>query len=393
VDRNLTVRRAREGRRGTARRVPFQRWALLAALLATAGAAHAAEPTDPFPLRNQLPFHLLFLGQTPRSAYLLPPRSTRLDIRVAYMNTLVGTDDLMALFRRDDFATLDGEVTLATLATVAADTPGRTAFFLDGETAHAALDMAFGAAPRLEIGIQVPFLLHNGGLFDPLIENYHERLSLPDGGRPYLARKRFVAGYVGDGAEVFIDGPPGGVRLGDLVVDVRTALSRGAGRAPAVTASLSLKLPTGDPDRLDGSGNVDYGVGLQVSKRVGRSTFHVDYAYTVPGRWDLAPGLPLRNGRALATTYGLRFGRRTAFVAQLARTRGPFPFRSGSDLGGPSMEIALGLRHRVRDDWDLSWAFLENLMPQHNTPDVGLFLCLSYRPATAQGSPDLNASH
>jgi hypothetical protein len=339
----------------------------------------AEEPDGPYTLRNQLPLHLLFLDQTPRTAHLLQPRKTRLAVYVTYESTHAATDSLISLFRADDFATFDGLVTQPLLEAVAASTPGGTAYFLDGETMRTVLDASLGVGSRFEIGLEVPFLLHTGGFLDSIIDNYHDRFDLPDGGRTSFQRDRYVSGYVGDGASVFIE-DRGGVGLGDIVLTGRAALLRASSRRPAITLSASAKLPTGDPDRLDGSGSADYSAALQVSARLGRSSLHGGYAYTIVGDWDLAPSLPLSNSESLFATYSFAATPHTSLIVQFLRTRGPFEFRAGSDIGRVSNEIALGLRHRMAGGVLFDWALIENLNTDLNTPDVGAFLGVTYYP-------------
>jgi hypothetical protein len=319
----------------------------------------------------------MFLDQTPWPARLLPPRAIDARLHLAYESTLAATDDLVGLYRQDDFQTYDGKVTRPVLESVASGTPGGTAFFLDGETLRATVGLRAGITPRLEVGIEIPFLSHGAGFLDSFIEGYHARLNLPDGGRPAFARDRFRAGYVGDGESVFFDHAPGGVRLGDLVLAARAALVRGAGGRPAVAGALSLKLPTGDADRLHGSGSADLGASLQVSRRFGRSILHAGYAYTWLGSWELAPGLPLEDPRSLYAAWSFRARERSALLVQVLRSSGPFPYRPGSDIGRAAQEIAVGLRHRLRDGTFLEWGVIENLDRHHAAPDVGAFLGLT----------------
>jgi Protein of unknown function (DUF3187) len=349
--------------------------AVLALGLALQGSPpRAASPDDPFPLRNQLPFNLLFLDQTPRGAALQPPGTMRVETHLAYENTLAATDDLVSLFRADDFATFDGRVTEPILQAVAAASPSGSAFFLDGETARLVVQGWFGLARRLEAGVEIPFLLQSGGLFDSVIDGYHDHLGLPDGGRPGFARDRFVAGYVDDGESVFIDGTPGGISPGDITLSLRAALLRGRRRLPDLTGAVSLKLPTGDPRRLAGSGSADYGASISVSRRLGRHTLHGGYARSVPGGWDLAPGVPLEDLRSEFGAYAFAATPRTTLIAQILRSSGAFPPRAGSDLGRVALEIALGARHGRRGGRTFQWAIVENLDRERNTPDIGLFL-------------------
>jgi hypothetical protein len=333
---------------------------------------------DPFALRSQLPFGLLFLDQTPESALLLSPRQATLTVHVAYESTMAATDDLVQMFRQDDFATYGGMVTLPILTTVASGTAGGTAFVLDGETLRTSIDLRVGIARRFEVGLEIPVLSHQAGFLDSVIDSYHDRFNLPDGGRTGFADDRYSAGYVGDGQSLFFGRSPG-AGLGDIVVSGRFALLSAGHHWPAIAAALSAKVPTGDADRLRGSGAVDYGTSLQISRSFGRSTLHAGLGYTVPGDWELAPGLPLKNPRSQYGTYVFAATRDTSFLLQMLRTRNPFPHRTGSDLGRVSWEVAVGLRHRLPRALFLEWALIENVDPLYNAPDVGAFFALAHR--------------
>jgi hypothetical protein len=370
---------------------------IVAIVFGLPGPALSAESDDPFPLRNQLPFNLVFLDPRPASGRILPVGRTRLSVTFAYESTFAASDDLVHMFQRDRFATYGGEVTLPLLQSVAAGSPGRTAFVLDGETMRVVLDGGIGVGERLELGAEIPLISHSGGFLDSAIDSYHDRFNLPDGGRTAFARDRYRAGYVGDGQSVFLDKGTSGLGLGDIVLTGRTLLLRGRRSIPSIAASLSVKLPTGDPDRLFGSGGTDYGASLSMTHRIGKSSLHGTYGYASVGPWEIAPGLPLHNPRSLCATYAYAATSESHLVLQVLRSTGPFQHRSGSDIGRVAMEIAVGFRHRVQDDLHLEWAVLENLSRSLNTPDVGLFLGLSRGGALARrpapGSTILPLSH
>lgn len=341
----------------------------LAFLLAGTGRADSLD--DPLPVRSQLPFHLLFLDQTPVSAALLPLGETRIRAHLAYENTLVATDALISVLQADTAGMYGGQVTQDLLDAVAAATPGDTAFVLDGETLRAVVAASWGAADGLELGIEIPVLSHGAGFMDSAIDWYHERFHFPDGGRPAFRRDRYHAGYAGDGERFLItDGSSG---LGDVVLSARAVLGRDRHAEPWLSGSIALKLPTGDPDRLLGSGSADAGARLHLSRRFGRSRLHGGYGWTRTGGWDLAPGLPIRDTRSTFAAWVFVPRPRTAFAVQVLRSTGPFPYRSGSDLGKTSMEIAAGVRHRLAGGLTLEYALLENLNRDHNAPDVGVY--------------------
>lgn len=361
---------------------------LLASFVMTIpGVVSASDLDDPFPLRDQLPFKLLFLDQAPAGADVQPARGARFALSAAYENTMVATDDLVLLFERTGAATYDGRVTLPVLKSIATVQPSDSSYILDGETLRTVLNARVGLTPGLEIGVELPFLTHSSGFLDGFIDSFHSRLSLPEGGRTGFAHNQFRAGYIGDGETVYFDRPPDGFRLGDIVLSITGALLRERSRAPAVNATLSAKFPTGDFKTLDGSGSVDYGGALRVSKRWGRSAIHGGYAFNVLGDWRLAPGLPIKDSRSLFVAYAYSPTPRTSLIGQVLRTGGPFPFRPGNDLGKVAMEVFAGFRHRPPRGPCLESGFIENIDPFYNTPDIGAFVGFTYSmPPAGAGS-------
>lgn len=336
------------------------------------------EIDDPFPLRDQLPFNLLFLDPAPRSARVLGRGATRVGVNVAYESTFLATDDLIGLFRGDDLGQYRGRVTLPILQAIAAGTSGQIAFVMDGEVMRGVIDLGVGLGRRFEIDLEIPFMLQTSGFLDGPIDSYHDRFGFPDGGRGAFARDRFILGYVGDGEQVFVDHPAGGIRPGDAVLTGRMALVHDQRRAPDVAAGLALKLPTGNASLLEGSGRADYALTLQVGRRIGRSALHGGYALTRVGDWSVAPRVPLTNARSLFGTYAFRISTGTALLVQYLRLSSPFHDRGGSDLGRVAQEVAIGFRTRLSRGLTLEAAFLENLDPRQNTPDVGGYFGLSF---------------
>src|SRR3989442_10938729 len=76
-----------------------------------AGVVSASDLDDPLPMRDQLPFKLLFLDQASAGADVQPARGTRFALSAAYENTMVATDDLVLLFEKTGTATYGGHRT------------------------------------------------------------------------------------------------------------------------------------------------------------------------------------------------------------------------------------------------------------------------------------------
>lgn len=351
------------------------------------GIVFASDLDDPLPVRDPFPFRLLFLDQHPAGAGTQPARRARFTLSASYVNTMVATDDLIGLYEQNGQQAYDGLVTLDILKMVANAQPSGTAFVLDSESSRTALQARVGVAKRLELGAEVPFLSQGRGFMDSLIDTFHEHFHLPGGGRTGFAHGQFRAGYIGNGEMVYLDETSSGVRLGDIIVSATGALLVERRRSPALSLTLSAKLPTGDYRRLDGSGSRDYGAALRVSKRRGRSTAHAGYAYNALGDWRLAPELPLHNSRSLFAAYVYSATPDTSLIVQALRNAGPFPFRSGNDLGRVAMEVSGGFRHRLPRGFQVEWSFIENLEPYYNTSDIGAYLGLSYCACAASPAP------
>jgi hypothetical protein len=360
------------------------RLAVAALLLLAHGGARAGALDDPLPVRNQLPFHLPFLEQAPAAARTLGRGRVSLRVHLAHENTFAATDELIRIFDADDFATWDGRVTRGILEAAASASPDGTAFVLDGETTRAVFDVALGLGPRLDLEVSIPLLRHGGGFMDGAIDWYHERLGFPDAGRHGFEKGRFLAGYAGDGESLFLDRQVSG--FGDAVVSLRALLIPQGARRPALAGSASVKLPTGDPDRLLGSGSTDLGASITLSHRRRRTALHGGYQHDWIGRWDAAPGIPLDDSRSLFAAWSYTATPRSAVVLQLLRSRGVFPHRSDNDLGQTATEAAVGMRHRVAERLIFEWSLLENLTRDYNTPDVGAFFALTFEPPDRPGS-------
>ncbi len=127
--------------------------------------------------------------------------------------------------------------------------------YFDGE-AHVT-DFLFyqGLGRDWSIGMHVPLIGHSGGSLDALIADFHRALNLPNGGRESVPRDQLAYRYTRNG-EPLLDFTQAAHSVGDI----RLLLGyqwQDSGRDRAVLYT-QFKLPTGDPDKLSGSGAFDY---------------------------------------------------------------------------------------------------------------------------------------
>lgn len=134
---------------------------------------------------------------------------------------------------------------------------------IDGETYRMALTWKRGLAPDLQIGIEVPYLSHRDGVMDGMIENWHNLLGISNSNREDWPRNRLLYRYENDkDRQLLVDSTSSGI--GDIVLFLSRAL-RVDDSSVRLAVHSSLKLATGDPDELLGSGAADVAIWLSAS--------------------------------------------------------------------------------------------------------------------------------
>jgi hypothetical protein len=135
----------------------------------------------------------------------------------------------------------------------------RENIILDGETTRFTVAARYGLFPRLELGIKIPYVSHNGGFLDGFIESYHSAFGFPNGGREQAPQNRLLYRYRRDGVEkIRIDSSGSGI--GDVILT--TAVPLYEEKNQGMTLNAALKLPSGDSDQLRGSGSTDLSLWL-----------------------------------------------------------------------------------------------------------------------------------
>jgi hypothetical protein len=179
---------------------------------------------------------------------------------------------------------------------------------MDGETTM--LDMQFlrGWGERWAIGLHLPFIQHGAGELDGFIQNYHDALNLPGGGRPQAPRERLAFILRHQGAELLnLHEARSGVGDVGLLLAYQW-LDNGEDKG---ALHAQLKLPTGNADDLTGTGGVDYANWLAVEHQLTTDWAIAGYiGFAVLGRGDILPTLQKRHaffgGGGLAWSFSSR---------------------------------------------------------------------------------------
>lgn len=257
------------------------------------------------------------------------------------------------------------------------DTDGAESVLLDGETTRLALTYRRGISDRLELGVEIPWMFHESGGLDALIDRWHSVFGLSQAIRDELPRDQLRFVYE-DGERTFSMNR-NGHGWGDLRFLAGWQLSDSANASSALR--LSFKLPTGDSARLLGSGNVDFSLGLAGDAARLMGAERLSGFYRANATWLGSPDLfRHRSNRVvgqLSAGLGYDLTARTGFIFQ-ALLRSPVYDTDVSPLGDTAASVTVGLRYRWSRKYVLSLAVGEEIQAG-SVPDVTFVISLRAR--------------
>jgi hypothetical protein len=278
----------------------------------------------PLGSRNQTPLALLVAYMTPERAASVEKGALDLDLAFDYSNIIQEQQT------ENEFVRFDLEY-MRTLV---------------------ALKRGFGRG--LELGFEVPFYIYYGGFLDPFVSGFHEAFGLPNnlrGKTPY----GLVDYQYHRGDQVVLEGASSFGAVGDVALNVKKTLYRGDPQALSVRGTL--KLPTGDPQNLSGSGAADLGLGVAFDRIGPKYGLYLNANYHflgTPERFET------RDYFSFMVGADWRFKPRLAAVLQVDYLRPPI--RSEVlNLNEPGMQLALGLRYHHSETFNYEWRLVEDL--------------------------------
>ncbi len=319
--------------------------ALLAFTVMVAGLPAQAVEVEPFALYNQSPIAQIYGFPLTRGFRVLPEAAQRLDF----------TLDLTSNFE--------------------AEATASESVIFDGETHRGTFIYRRGLGNNLDVSFELPILRHDGGFMDGFIDNFHDVFGFGSGGRDKTQEDQLQYRVIRNGATL-LDLRNSESGVGDARLSLTRQLAgMPEGRGAAVGATL--KLPTGDADRLTGSGAADiaawatYGTDTPTSAWGWVGT--VGAIYT--GEGDVMPGLRRRSGLFGSVTLAYAWNERLHFKAQAYASS---PLYEDSELdaldGAPVLGV-LGGSWQFAPQWGLDVGVVEDLNVGA-TPDVSFHFAL-----------------
>ena len=250
---------------------------------------------------------------------------------------------------------------------------------LDGETYRTNLALRHGFQKGFEIGLDIPYISHNGGFLDGFIENWHRTFNLPEGERDQTSRDQLDYRYQRNG-ETLVQVMENGQGFGDLRLSSAWQLIKEDGPSPGTAAlRVGLKLPTGDSDQLLGSGSTD--LSLEIS---GQRETPVEQgtlaAFASLGALLMSKGEVIKNRQRSAAVFGslgIAWGPYDwlAFKLQLDGHTAIFKNTGLTEIGSDSAQLVMGGSLKVADRTTLDLAVCEDIVVD-TAPDVVFHLAL-----------------
>jgi len=244
-------------------------------------------------------------------------------------------------------------------------------FMIDGEWIQIAARISRMMTEKVEVGLYLPFIARTGGIADSSIERFHKAFGLGNARREEFPRNQcriYIRGA--DDQQARWEGDELG--MSDLSLFSVWDVTHGDHNLPGLGVGCAVTLPTGDEDRLLGSGSATFGASACLSKRIGTSPWllFIGGAASYSGNKEIA-GIALRPCQ-FAGLCGIEYewSQRVSFIIQNLTTS-PIA-KDYYEFSDPVHELNLGVRLRGRQGGYAEISFQENLLKYNNSADVGI---------------------
>jgi len=231
----------------------------------------------------------------------------------------------------------------------------------DVESLRASLILSYAVRNNWQLGIEAPYVRHNGGFLDDFIHDWHDFFNMPQSGRTQDNNGQIQLSYLSTtGTSFSLSGSEGG--LGDIRFNSAYTLPW---KNRALIFSTELKLPTGDFDKLTGSGGTDLSIGLTINDPYSLGKYNITFfgglagIYLGDSNGDMST---IQNNFALAGRAGIGWQASRLFQLKLqldAQT--PLYDSDIKELGDPSLQLVIGGSLTFTDDAYLDISIAEDV--------------------------------
>ena len=348
------------------------RIAIAVFVMALSRSLFAQELLAPLPIRDQFLLNNGFFFFAPEDAAVIGADESRLIVTAADSNTFA-----KSAWISHSLAGQTGRA-IATAELANSRFHGEGPLFLaDGETHRLELSMRHGFGNHLELGLTVPVSTIGGGWSDRLIEMTHHALGIGNADRQSL-RQNSETVYIDSGSMHYLRDRSAGYALGDIALTGKYELKGLEGEKVNMALTGAVELPTGNARTLDGSGSVDGGVQLIVSRDLSSARLHASI-----GIVRLGGDRPLGTQSQIIVTNTIAAARmindRTSANLQLTLSECPFRHLGLAELRRRSNQLSAGIQRQIGRSIVVYAAFIENVLNYENSADAGFAWGLAKR--------------
>jgi hypothetical protein len=245
---------------------------------------------------------------------------------------------------------------------------------LDGETYRFNFAMKYGLTRNINLNFDLPIVKHASGRFDNFIRNWHDFFGLSNREQEQFEPNQLQYLYSNNGIErVNISSNQQGVGDARLAVTYKENETQSKNN---IIYRLYLKLPTGNAEKLLGSGAVDVGFSASTQSptylKEYYSGIYGQLGFVWLGKSDLFEDVQRRLATFGSATIDWDYWRPVVFKAQLD-IHSAYYRSDIVDLGGNSVQLTVGGTIELDKKSQIDIGVTENLMTDA-TPDIGLNL-------------------
>jgi hypothetical protein len=255
-------------------------------------------------------------------------------------------------------------------STSLAQRAGTQRLIVDAEIREMRVTVGRSWASGFAAQLEVPYRYSGGGVLDSAIDSWHDAFGLPEGARASMPRDRIRIAYA-RGSTLLLDMHSSADGLGDIALDVGRSLHAQTSGSAAVW--LSIKLPSGDADRLTGSGATDVSLAIAGERRLGENwSAYGQAAVTRLGRGERFADQQQDIVWSGIAGIGWRAWRGLELKAQLDAHTAVFD-ETGVDFLGDALVLTVGGDYRFASGWQLDIAVSEDIAVESASDVVFVF--------------------
>jgi hypothetical protein len=231
----------------------------------------------------------------------------------------------------------------------------------DIETLRASLVFSYAVRNNWQLGIEVPYVRHSGGFLDDFIYDWHDFFNMPQNGRTKDHNDQLQISYLSPTGTSFAMSESGG-DIGDIRINSAYTMPW---NNRAFIFSTELKLPTGDFDKLTGSGGIDLSVGLTINDPYSLEKYRISLYGGVAGIYlgDIDGIISAaQNNFALAGRVGI--GWQASRLIQLKMqvdAQTPLYDSEIKEMGDPALQLVIGGSLTFTDEAYLDISIAEDI--------------------------------